>query len=183
MDVIQIHNALVTIWPGGIPREGLVYLAGMIKAIADKAESGAGIATKAQTELEQALASVALTGTLQAHVTNPETGKFERRLDLDLPVPTYTNQVDAVQKIGVIGGRQSAAPVPVAPKTRTVSFLTIVRIKDYLKGSRGRTQAAIAADLDIGLWTVKRAVWQLQKEGAIVRMRVVQGPHLYQLKK
>ena len=171
MDVKQIHNALITIWPGGIPREGLVYLAGMIKAITDKAQEGLGIASTAQTEMEQALAS----SLAQERPTDkPSSGPYvvsgvdtqDRSITLTL---TATPTKDPI-------------PAPTAPKGRGVPAKILARIKNYLRGATA-SQRGMVADLGLGPWTVKRAVWQLQREGAILRTKAVQGPHLYQLAK
>jgi hypothetical protein len=139
MDVIQIHKALTTIWPGGIPREGFVALAGMIKALVDKNATTSGNSPMSmQTKMEQALA-------------------IARIPDSEPPTKTQKR------------GARSAPPK------------VLVRIKSYLRSVGAKTQADIAKNLKLGLWTVKRAIWQLQREGEITRHETVQGPHLYQI--
>lgn len=237
MDIRQIHNALITIWPGGIPREGLVYLAGMIKAIVDKAGEGVGIASTAQTELEQALATaysgpdavIKIGEQIHAvqHKTVPQTpiihassremreriydyvsknpGATGRKISSTLKVPPWAigyhlrrlkNDGRLIRSADLVPtwrtpesvhAAQSAVPVPVpvpVMKGRAVSAKILDKIKDYLAPPwTRRTQSEIAAFLKLGPWTVKRAVWQLQKEGAITRTKAVQGPHLYQIAK
>lgn len=240
MDVKQIYKVLTTIWPGGIPSRGLIPLAGMIKVLIDRAQEGVGVASTAQTELEQALATAATAqpsfdaiakigdqSYAVQHKTAPtisasgremrekvydyvskNPGAMVTEISAALTIQIWAVGIhlrrlkkegrlipsaDLVQKWRTSESINAPAKVPepapaVVSKARNVSVPILMKIKGYLSGGqlilmKRRTQATIAKDLNLGLWTVKRAIWQLQREGAVTRIKAVQGPHLYQLTK
>lgn len=200
MDVIAIHEALVTIWPDGIPREQYVALAGIFKVCGDL--EVAALRERVQVE---AVAEGDLTKFMNAipFTHHPDGRKIQNPTHDTLIANRLLHQSPPVSPKGVAGpfvapvkAQRSPSPGPRKPAARPttpkiiasrqkrafVSEETINRVKETLKGGSLRTKEDIARWTKRSLRAVRYALATLQAQGLVKRIQERAGkPHLFQL--
>lgn len=188
MNVVDIHKMLRQIWPNGINPEAYPMIAGMIAL--DKSKDRLAKPPFGEYFIKGLTRGLA---TPQRSPTTPLTWERVRAIKADLKEGKLT-QVEIAKKfnirqpsvyqikIGLIWANDpDETPKPAMRLSRQAPEKLVWAIKALLEtqNKTPRTQKGIAKTLKLGPWTVKRALWQLVRDGLVIHKKSVQGPHLY----
>lgn len=187
MNVVDIHKMLKQVWPDGIHPDAYPLLAGVMVAGRNPVDSSVMSLVMAMHQgLSHGVAAKRPYFKLNAKLAK----KIRAKLAVGATQSALAKEYGASRSLicQVAAGKiwkpeqpkpetQAAKPSPrSAPSKHVNAIYTHLAIRKPLYSV---TQGDLARNLHLGPWTVKRALWQLVREGKVLRLTSVQGPHRY----
>lgn len=185
MNVVDIHKMLNQIWPNGIKPEAYSVIAGMMVLNNRMPHDGSLLSHHFVAGLSRGLAPPKPYFKLdqeKATEIRAALAKGETQASIARRYGASESLISRIKSNEI--WKVAPAPAPVLRSSllsRQAPEKLVWAIKALLEtqNKKARTQKEIAKTLKLGPWTVKRALWQLVRDGLVNHKKPPQGPHLY----